>query len=504
MIIRGFDRAYSHPVVTKIWDELKPEYCLHVVAPQLFPERPRIQSAGSRRFEEIDAYGLVDLKFPDELSNAPPLSEAFLHEMAVCENATIKMMDRMDPTRVPDYEARKVFYHQQLRYWDHFLKSRKITIFLSHTIPHHPIDIIIYDLCKKYGIATIYFEKTPIGPALLCDDWKDDGAAIRNRMEELRTELAGDADITLADIFERHFQSQRSERQASYLHIDHYYRVKKAERSPRRRLSQRWATLKRMALSFATKPWESTSRWLSIEFLYSKKQSLKSRTKQLRAFYDAHRGEADHSKKYVFFPLHLQPEATTSPMGDVFNHQELAIEILSHALPPDWLIYVKDYDEQTAQGRTIDFYRNLLKLPNVRLIERTAPAFDLVRDCQAVATITGTAGWEGVMRDKPVLLFGHCLYQFAPGVFRIKSLGDAEAALRSIRAGHRVDVRELRLFLRALQEESFNAFTESHFVGAVEVKAEENSTQIYRAILRYLQRPAHWASRSRLSLPEKA
>jgi hypothetical protein len=47
------------------------------------------------------------------------------------------------------------------------------------------------------------------------------------------------------------------------------------------------------------------------------------------------RGEAPTAETpYVYLPLHLQPEATTSPMGGVFTDQYLALETLVRALPP--------------------------------------------------------------------------------------------------------------------------------------------------------------------------
>jgi hypothetical protein len=126
----------------------------------------------------------------------------------------------------------------------------------------------------------------------------------------------------------------------------------------------------------------------------------------------------DYNKKYIYFPLHLQPELTTSAFGGVFCDQLLALELLSKKLPPDWLIYIKENPKQSEQMRSEAFFVRLKLMTNLRMTPLEENTFKLMEHSQFVATITGTAGWEAICGGKPALVFGKAWYQNFEGVFK--------------------------------------------------------------------------------------
>lgn len=69
--------------------------------------------------------------------------------------------------------------------------------------------------------------------------------------------------------------------------------------------------------------------------------------------------EIKENEKYVYFPLHLQPEMTTSTLGKEYNDQILAIERVARIIPEDWYIYVKENPLQTNAYRDKYFYKRL-------------------------------------------------------------------------------------------------------------------------------------------------
>jgi hypothetical protein len=124
---------------------------------------------------------------------------------------------------------------------------------------------------------------------------------------------------------------------------------------------------------------------------------------------------------YVYFPLHLQPEMTTSTLGDQYNDQLLALERLHLETPDDWFIYIKENPIQTEVMRGDWFFERLKALPKVKMAPIQTSTYQLIKHSRFVATITGTAGWEAISGGKNVLVFGRPWYLSLPGVFKYKN-----------------------------------------------------------------------------------
>ena len=130
----------------------------------------------------------------------------------------------------------------------------------------------------------------------------------------------------------------------------------------------------------------------------------------------------DKNEKFVYFPLHLQPELVTALFSYEYFDQILAIEKLSHFIPKDWKIYVKDHPhDQTEYQRGSGFYKRLKAIKNVRLINKKISGYLLMEQAQFVATISGTSGFEANCGGKNSLYFGQTIYRGFPGVFEWKN-----------------------------------------------------------------------------------
>ena len=128
--------------------------------------------------------------------------------------------------------------------------------------------------------------------------------------------------------------------------------------------------------------------------------------------------ELNFNLKFVYFPLHLQPELTTTGFGGEYSDQVDAIERLSEMVPADWKIYVKENPKQGYQQRGSEFFRRLSSMANVVYIGKEVDTYWLMQHCQFVATITGTAGWECITGGKSCLLFGLAWYSQIPGAVK--------------------------------------------------------------------------------------
>lgn len=148
----------------------------------------------------------------------------------------------------------------------------------------------------------------------------------------------------------------------------------------------------------------------------------------------------DYKKKYVFYPLHFQPEASTCVCAEKYEKQLYYIDSWAKSLPADTVLFVKEH--YTLLGhRELNFYKELQKYPNVFLIDPWVSARELIVNSVAVTTLTGTAGFEAMLLRKPVFLGGNSVYENAPGVIKVTDIyGSYLPSIKSWEQPSREDV----------------------------------------------------------------
>lgn len=131
--------------------------------------------------------------------------------------------------------------------------------------------------------------------------------------------------------------------------------------------------------------------------------------------------KADFTRNYVFFPLHYQPEASTLVCALKYEKQLMFIDSWAKSLPADTLLYVKEHYAVLGH-RDISFYKELKNYPNVVLIDPWENSRKLIENAVAVTTLTGTAGWEAMLLQKPVFIGGNVYFDVAPGVIKVNDI----------------------------------------------------------------------------------
>jgi hypothetical protein len=161
-------------------------------------------------------------------------------------------------------------------------------------------------------------------------------------------------------------------------------------------------------------------------------------------------------EKYVYFALHYQPEATTYPFGNRFIDQINAIKLISSALPNNIKIYVKEHPDTFNIGRDgwvigdnsrdSNFYTDLCKINNVRLISMEHNSLELLEKSIGVATINGAVGFEGAINRKPVALFGNSWLDTCPGIKVCNNLIDVHNFINACISKKKNNIKEQEFF----------------------------------------------------------
>jgi hypothetical protein len=147
--------------------------------------------------------------------------------------------------------------------------------------------------------------------------------------------------------------------------------------------------------------------------------------------------------------------------------------------------------EAVRQGRGI--FSNFVKFLRYQIscnlsgvlimIPITTDTYTLINRSQAVATITGTAGWEALLRGKPTLVFGYSWYRYAPGAYRVDSVPSLRDAFAKITAGVRHAEADMLGYLRCFDRISFHGYLEEYGRDTSSVKRDQNVATVTEKLL---------------------
>ena len=112
---------------------------------------------------------------------------------------------------------------------------------------------------------------------------------------------------------------------------------------------------------------------------------------------------------FVYFPLHMEPEATTLVYSPLFNDQSHAIDVIAKSLPSGVSLVVKENPKMWGK-REVSFYERANRNAGVIWVDSETPSQELLGRCTAAITLTSTTALEAVLLDKPVACFGTAPY----------------------------------------------------------------------------------------------
>ncbi len=186
---------------------------------------------------------------------------------------------------------------------------------------------------------------------------------------------------------------------------------------------------------------------------------------------------------FVYYPLHTEPEMALQCLSPEYFYQLSCIAALSRDLPAGVLLAVKETFQATGR-RPRDFYEQILEFKNVVMLEMMEFGPNVIRACDAVATITGTAGFEASVMGKPVIAFGqHNLYNFLDSVSVVTEESQLKGYLAKVLAGdfdQAKAVRDGNRYLNAVVQCSFDL--QGYDITAPDRITDELNETLYRAL----------------------
>ncbi|HEX5058049.1 MAG TPA: hypothetical protein VFV99_01760 [Kofleriaceae bacterium] len=188
-------------------------------------------------------------------------------------------------------------------------------------------------------------------------------------------------------------------------------------------------------------------------------------------------------EQYVLYPIHYQPEASTLVQAPMYLDQVQLLHDIAKSLPIGYRLYVKEHVSNRGR-RPLEFYQAIREIPAVRLLGPDADTWSLIQNAAAIAVITGTMGWEGLLFGKPVISFGDVYYNVLPHVYRASEVpkdGWYELFARAT-SQHRDDHDALLALVSALHQRTWPGFMKNPNTFP-EVLADENVANITHALV---------------------
>ena len=183
-------------------------------------------------------------------------------------------------------------------------------------------------------------------------------------------------------------------------------------------------------------------------------KSLK--TKKRKSFIDKTlEFDIHHDEKYILFTLHQEPERSLLIATPFYTNQLEVIRHIAKSIPPGYLLYVKEHFSQSLrEWREISYYKEILKIPNVRLFHPSSNIQKLIENASFVISIGGTVSLEAAFYQKPSIIMSDMGFSVLPSVQKIVSLQELPIKIRE-GLEMKVNSDDLDRYLSILDEHSF-------------------------------------------------
>lgn len=411
------------------------------------------------------------------------LDRDLVFSMAFYETVFLKMMDRFDYDGSFTYQKRLFYYHSQVMYWKGVLDYFSPDVVVFRVAPHMGHDYVLHALCRVLGIKTLMFERTAI-PGLVypVESFEQGSDTLKRRIKQKKSGKA-----VLSREAAQHLEClAKAYKNAMPLHTKYKLENIKDGGALPGYASATLTTAKAIARDSLReqKPGLMRKNFYANLGVFTKKRLL--------AHYNSLAKKVDFSKPYIFVALQCEPERQTCPCGGVYGNQYLMVDALSKAVPDGWRIYVKEHVSQfksyqlAERSRSPEFYDYINSMPNVSLVPLWVTSFDLIDNAMASATVSGTVGWESVVRGKPAFLFGHAWFADCDGVFKTRTTSEIAHAIKKVKAGFGVNSKNIKKFVSVLEDIGVRAYIDKVYEKLNLVSAENNTVNLSKCINDFL------------------
>ena len=180
------DRRFWFDVWKKLTTEMNVNVSCLSTSDKLVDEAGKAFPEAILLISEMSKRGIYPEKYAEQ--KFPALDAELLDTYSYNMLHALQMMDCIDLYNYVGFAERFNLFKRHLKYWLGMIESLKPDFVFFPTAPHEVYDYVLYQICKKNRIKTLFFEHTSVGTVFIREDLMDDRPIERCYNELLKEE----------------------------------------------------------------------------------------------------------------------------------------------------------------------------------------------------------------------------------------------------------------------------------------------------------------------------
>ena len=163
------------------------------------------------------------------------------------------------------------------------------------------------------------------------------------------------------------------------------------------------------------------------------------------------------NNKFIYFPLHQEPERSLLIAAPKFSDQIETIKQVAKNLPSGFELYVKEHPTQgpARNWRDVSFYKQIINISNVKLFHPSTDSTLLMKNSELVISVGGTSCFEAGFFGKPSITFADLGYSLIPSVMKLNSYDELHDAINQCIKTN-VEPNYIKKYVELIEENSFD------------------------------------------------
>ena len=290
---------------------------------------------------------------------------------------------------------------QELKLFETILDEVKPDYFLTYDpVLHH--QKLLLDMCKTRGIKILSINYTGIKDKVIIAENATTLDLDKNSLENLIPNKVNPKNESYDDIWHTYMADKTPKIKNKIIALLQYLRTNDSE------------------LIKTNFTYTGRTKFNVITDTLSLELKKKSRSNFLQKFSVS---SPNLKIPYVYFPMNIVEEMNLLHYAPFYTDQIEVIRRIAKSIPIDYVLYVKEHKGAGLRGwNEIDYYKEIMEIPNVQLIH---PTFDnnlLLQHSKLLVTIRGTTAYKAVKHGIPSIIFGLQPFEIIPSVFKVNSL----------------------------------------------------------------------------------